>query len=105
MAEGAGRQLERLEWLAKSGWPVLATSGGGPAQDNDILLVEEQAPPKLGVFSLEGEVVTFQAEPEVTVFSDSVPVTQLRLVRDEAGEPSRMTHGTLGWLIIRRMER
>ena len=49
--------------------------------------------------------MTFQAEPGVAVFSDGVRVTQLRLVHDEAGEPSRLTHGTLGWNIIRRMER
>ena len=77
----------------------------GSAPDNNIKLAEEQAPPKLGVFLLEGEEVTFQAEPGAEVFSDGVPVTQLSMNHDQAGEPSRLTHGTLGWHLIRRMER
>ena len=94
-------------WLNLAGlhWLQAGATSIGSATDNDILLAEEAAPPKLGVFFLEGEVVTFQAEPGVAVFSDGVPVTQLRMVHDEAGEPSRLTHGTLGWRIIRRMER
>ena len=94
-------------WLNLAGlhWLQAGATSIGSATDNDILLAKEAAPPKLGVFLLEGEVVTFQAEPGVAVFSDGAPVTQLRLVHDEAGKPSRLTHGTLGWHIIRRMER
>ena len=91
--------------LAGLHWLQAGATSIGSATDNDILLAEEAAPPKLGVFLLEDEVVTFQAEPGVAVFSDGAPVTQLRLVHDEAGKPSRLTHGTLGWHIIRRMER
>ena len=54
----------------------------GSAPDNNIKLAEEQVPPKLGVFLLEGEEVTFQAGPGVEVFSDGVPVTQLRMHHD-----------------------
>ena len=77
----------------------------GSALDNNIELAEEQVPPNLGVFLLEGEEVTFQAEAGVEVFSDGVPATQLRMVHDEADEPSRLTHRTLGWHLVRRMER
>ena len=94
-------------WLNLAGlhWLQAGATSMGSAPDNNIKLAEEQAPPKLGVFLLEGEEVTFQAEPGVEVFSDGVPVTQLRMNHDQAGEPSRLTHGTLGWHLIRRMER
>ena len=100
------------EWEAKlkgpNGWRALASSGSDQhwlGTDNDIQLAEEAAPPKLGEFLLEGEVLTFQAEPGMAVFSEGVPVAQLRSVHDQAGEPSRLTHGTFGWQLTRRMER
>ena len=94
-------------WLNLAGlhWLQAGATSMGSAPDNNIKLAEQQAPPKLGVFLLEGEEVTFQAEPGVEVFRDGVPVTQLRMHHDQAGEPSRLTHGTLGWHLIRRMER
>ena len=54
---------------------------------------------------LEGEGVTFLAEPGVEVFSDGIPVTSVSLVHDEAGEPTHLSHGRLGWHMIRRMGR
>ena len=48
-------------WLNLAGlhWLQAGATSIGSATDNDILLAEEAVPPKLGVFLLEDEVVTF----------------------------------------------
>lgn len=94
-------------WLNLVGlhWLQAGATSMGSAPDSDILLAEEKAPHKLGVFMLEGEKVTFHAEPGAAVMSDRGPVVELHMRDDEAGEPSRLTHGTLGWHLIQRMGR
>lgn len=94
-------------WLNLAGlyWLQSGATTIGSAPDTDIQLAKEAAPPRLGVFLLKDEIVTFQSEPGIAVFSDGVPVTQLRLADDKVDEPSLLTHGTLGWQVIRRMER
>lgn len=91
--------LAGLYWLQ----PGATTIGSAP--DTDIQLANRAAPPRLGVFVLKEEAVTFQTEPGVAIFNHGVPVTQLHMADDKAPEPSLLTHGTLGWQVIRRMER
>ena len=91
--------LAGLHWLAPGETSVGSDSG------NDIVLTPDQAPPKLGVFTLEDDFVTFEAESGVAVYADGVPVTQLPLSDDADDAPTRLRHATLQWHIIRRMER
>ena len=103
-----GTQLKGPDgWLNLAGlyWLRDGATSIGSAPENDIRLAKELAPPRLGEFVLEGEAVTFLAEPGVEVFSDGIPVTSVSLVHDEAGEPTHLSHGRLGWHMIRRMGR
>lgn len=92
-------------WLNLAGlyWLGEGRTSMGSAPDNDIVLAELPAAPKLGEFLVDGENVVFRAEPGGEVFSDGKPVTELRLVHDEAGRPTVLTHGTLAWHAIHRM--
>ena len=92
-------------WLNLAGlyWLAEGNNSMGSAPGNDIVLADLPAAPRLGEFLVEGEDVVFRAEPGAEVFSNGDPVTELRLVHDEAGRPTVLTHGTLSWHAIHRM--
>lgn len=92
-------------WLNLAGlyWLGEGRTSMGSAPDNDIVLADLPAAPRLGEFLVDGEDVVFRAEPGGEVFSDGEPVTELRLVHDESGRPTVLTHGTLAWHAIHRM--
>ena len=94
-------------WLNLAGlyWLDPGVTSFGSAPGNDIVLADLPAPPRLGEFLLEEGDITFRAEPGAGVFSNGEPVTELRLVHDEEGEPTILTYGTLAWHVIGRMER
>lgn len=94
-------------WLNLAGlyWLDEGVNSFGSAPDNAIVLTQGSAPAKLGAFLLEAGALTFRAEPGVDVFHNREPVTQLPLVYDTAGEPTLLTHGSLAWYAIRRMDR
>lgn len=92
-------------WLNLAGlyWLGEGSTSMGSSPDNDIVLADLPAAPRLGEFLVDGEDVVFRAEPGGEVFRDGEPVTELRLVHDEAGRPTVLTHGTLAWHAIHRM--
>ena len=94
-------------WLNLAGlyWLEPGVNTFGSAPDSDIVLAEGSAAARLGEFLLEEGNVTFRVEPGTEVFSNGETVTELPLVHDEAGEPTLLTHRSLGWYAIRRMER
>ena len=117
--EDSDYALEIAEWRAEretelkgpDGWLNLAglywldegKNSMGSAPGNDIVLADLPAAPRLGEFLVQGEDVVFRAEPGAEVFSNGDRVTELRLVHDEAGRPTVLTHGTLSWHAIHRM--
>ena len=94
-------------WLNLAGlyWLEPGVNTIGSAANNDIVLNEELAAARLGAFMLEDGDVTFRAEPDTEILSGGEPVTELQLVHDEAGEPTLLTHRSLGFYAIGRMER
>ena len=92
-------------WLNLAGlyWLDAGNNSMGSAPGNDIVLADLPAAPRLGEFLVQGEDVVFRAEPGAEVFSNGDRVTELRLVHDEAGRPTVLTHGTLSWHAIHRM--
>ena len=111
MAQWRAEREESLKgpdgWLNLAGlyWLDPGITSFGLAPDNDIVLADLPAPPRLGEFLLEEDEIRFRAEPGAGVLSNGEPVTELRLVHDEEGEPTILTHGTLAWHVIGRMER
>lgn len=94
-------------WLNLAGlyWLEPGATRMGSAPDNDIVLSDLPAAPYLGSLVWENGIVEFRAEPDAEVFSNGERVTQLRLVHDEEGEPTVLTHGSLSWHAIGRMDR
>ena len=94
-------------WLNLAGlhWLEAGTASIGSSLGNDIVVAKASVPPRLGMFVREGDEVGFRAESGVEVFSDGALVTRVRMLDDAASEPTTLTHGTLSWHIIRRMQR
>ena len=107
------RAQREAELKAPDGWLNLAglhwldpgATRMGSAPDNDIVLPDLSAAPYLGAFVWENGIVEFRASPDAEVFSNGERVTQLRLVHDEEGDPTVLTHGSLSWHAIGRMDR
>ena len=94
-------------WLNLAGlyWLEPGATSMGSAPDNDIVLADLPAAPYLGAFVWENGTVEFRADPGAEVVSNGERVTQLRLVHDEEGDPTVLTHGSLSWHTIGRMDR
>ena len=111
MAQWRAEREEGLKspdgWLNLAGlyWLDPGVTSIGSASDNDIVLAELPAPSRLGEFLWKDGNISFRAEPGAGVFSNGEPVTELSLVHDEEGEPTILTHGTLSWHAIGRMDR
>ena len=111
IAEWRGEREEELKgpdgWLNLAGlyWFDPGTTSMGSAPDNDIVLKDLPAAPRLGEFLLEGENLVFRADSGAEVRNNGEPVTEIRLVHDEAGRPTVLTHGALAWHVIHRMGR
>lgn len=102
------RRLERL--MADDGWLTLAglfwLSPGlnriGSAPDNEVRLSEGSAPPRVGSLLLEGDRVTLEVLPGVTVTCDGQPVDRRGLATDASDRPDMLALGDLRFLIIKR---
>ena len=94
-------------WLNLAGlyWLKEGANSFGAAAGNDLVTPEGSAPPTLGVFVVEDGAVTFRAEPGVDVFHGDSPVTEMLLVDDQEDDPTLLTHGSLAWTVIRRLDR
>ena len=95
-------------WLNLAGlyWLESGANTMGSAQGNDIVLAESLADASLGTFLLEDGNITFQVAAGAVVLHDGRPVTRMPLVHDEdSDEPTLLTHRSLGWYAIRRLER
>ena len=94
-------------WLNLAGlyWLKEGTNSFGPAAHNDLVAPEGSAPPKLGDFLVENGAVTFRAAPGAKVLHGETPVTGILLADDKEDGPTLLTHGSLAWTLIRRMDR
>ena len=111
IAEWRAEREEELKasdgWLNLAGlyWLEPGVTRMGAAPDNDIVLAGLPAAPYLGAFVWEKGIVEFRAEPDAAVFSNGERVAKMRLVHDEEGDPTVLTHGSLSWNAIGRMDR
>ena len=111
LADWRADRIARLKgpegWLNLAGlfWLDEGKSSFGAAASNDLVAPKGSAPAKLGEFLVDDGSVTFQAEPGAAVFHDREPVNRLRVADDQEDDPTVLTHGTLSWTVIRRMDR
>ena len=111
LAEWRTERVAKLKaadgWLNLAGlyWLSEGVNSLGTAAANDVVLPEASAPSKLGEFLVEDGAVTFRAEPGAEVLYKGEPVEEIRVADDQEDEPTLLTHGSLAWTVIRRMER
>ena len=111
LAEWRSQRVATLKgpegWLNLAGlyWLEEGPNSFGAAADNDLVAPEDSAPPKLGVFLVKDGTVTFKTEPGVDVILGESRVTEILLADDQEKEATLLTSGSLGWTVIRRMDR
>jgi len=97
----------RRDWVTIAGLHFLQPGRhtAGSARANDIVL-PASAPPVIGRFALEGDVVRFEPEPGSSVSLDGQPVTApLDLADDGAPEPDELEVGDIRMVVHRSGER
>lgn len=94
-------------WLNLAGlyWLKEGLNSFGAATGNDLLAPEGSAPAKLGYFLVADDAVTFRTEPGAEVFHAKTAITEMLLADDQEAEPTLLTHASLAWTVIRRMDR
>ena len=91
--------------LASLYWLKEGANSFGAAAGNDLVTPEGSAPPTLGDFVVDSGMVTFKTKPSVEVFHGDLSVAEIRLNDDQQDVPTVLTHGSLAWTVIRRMDR
>ena len=110
LAEWRNQRVATLKgadgWLNLAGlyWLEEGPNSFGASADNDLVAPAGSAP-KLGEFLVDNGTVTFRTEPGVDVFLGESPVTEILLADDQEKEATLLTSGSLGWTVIRRMDR
>lgn len=94
-------------WLNLAGlyWLKEGPNSFGAATGNDLVAPGGSSPPKLGDFQVEDGTVTFRAGPGAEILHGATPVTEILLADDQEKKPTLLTHGSLAWTLIRRMDR
>ena len=99
------RQQERDYYLKLCGLVKLPelTSVIGTDSLAEIQVGIEGLPPRIGVFSNDGDQITFVADPTVEVLDkEGNEIDQIVLSKDTYGNSERMYHGRLSWMLITR---
>ena len=87
--------LVGLYWL-KNGTTLI-----GAAADNDIVFPQNAAP-YVGELQVSEDGVILSANPDADVRHEGVPVSSIEISDDTTENPVALTHGSLGWTIIKR---
>lgn len=73
--------------------------------ENKITLKVTDAPEVIGSYIKDGDKIIFKSAEGVDVVSDSIVVTDIEVLPDISGKPTRLEWGTLSWYIIKRADK
>ncbi len=106
-AERTARLAAEDGWLSLIGrdWLKPGENSLGSAPGSTVLLPEWAAPPKAGVFLLEGTTVRFRPFPGSGVLLNGKPATEAVLKSDADGKPDNLQAGRVTFYLIRRGHR
>jgi uncharacterized protein (DUF1684 family) len=90
--------------LAGLFWLQSGASTLGSAADNTIVLPHKAAT-RVGELQVSEAGVVMVAEPGVDVRFDGIPVRSILMSDDTTEYPVKITHGALGWSVIKRADR
>lgn len=91
-------------WLNLAGlfWLSEGENTAGADPSHAIIFPQDKAPAFAGTFILRDSLVTFAARPGSGVKHNDSTIAAMVMRDDVEGEPTRLTLGTLGWVIIKR---
>ena len=95
-AEDGWLSLVGLSWLSQGQQSI------GRAADNTIVVKSPNAAEHIGTLRLDGKIVHFSVHPSGGVMHDGKPVTDLDLVSDAGGKPTKLTQGSVTFYVIER---
>ena len=87
--------LSGLFWLDKD------VTTFGSAADNDLVF-PAAADAHIGRFRVTDDGVVMEPREGVAVYSNEEPVGETLIVDDTSDDPVMLTHGSLGWAVIKR---
>lgn len=82
-------------------WLENGTSLIGAAADNDIVFPDNAAP-YVGKLQVNTDGVVLAAHPDADVRYEGIPADSIFISDDTTMNPVALTHGSLGWTIIKR---
>lgn len=82
-------------------WLENGTTLIGAAADNDIAFPDKAAP-YVGKLQVSADGVVLAAHPDADVRYEGIPVDSIFIADDTTMKPVALTHGSLGWTIIKR---
>ena len=85
-------------------WLKAGTSTIGSDSTSNVVLPGRDVPAKLGTLTREGSVVRFDPAPGVVAMIDSAPATSRQLVTDSAPKATKVTVGSAGFWIVKRVD-
>jgi len=110
----AKHKTTRTNWLSAAGkansytglrWIPQGTSTIGGDTTNTVVLNGRDVPARVGTLTRVGETITFVPTPGVPIMLDSAPAATQQLVVEGGAKPaSRVTVGSAGFRIIKRID-
>ena len=85
-------------------WIKQGVSSIGHDSANTVVLIGRDVPAKLGTLTREGITVRFDPAPVVQAMIDSAPATSRELVTDAAPKATKVTVGSAGFWIVKRVD-
>ena len=82
-------------------WLENGTTLIGAAADNDIVFPDNAAP-YVGELQVSTDGVVLAAHPDADVRYEGLPVNSILIADDTTMNPVALTHGSLGWTLIKR---
>lgn len=82
-------------------WLEDGTTSIGSAAGNDIVFPQNAAP-FVGELQVNADGVILATHPDADVRYEGIPVNSILMSDDTTGNTVALTHGTLGWTIIKR---
>jgi uncharacterized protein (DUF1684 family) len=85
-------------------WLKQGVSSIGSDSTSGVVLVGHNVPANIGTLTRDGMTVRFDPLPGAGVMVDSAPATARVLVSDSATKPSKVTIGSAGFWIVKRVD-
>lgn len=91
-------------WLSLAGlfWLEKGENTFGSDMDNDFVIEKKEIPPRIGIFSLKDESVSFKSAKGVRISHGDKMIEEISMRHDAQGKPTVLKLGSFSWYVIKR---